>query len=365
PCGIISIDSNNTVNTFNKSSAKMLKISPQDILGKDVKYIGSVFANILLRTLKDKKIYEMSQVEDRSTRSTYSISTSLLVNNGKELGSIMVFSDLSGMKKLESRIKVLEKQAFYKMLGKNMAHYMENHLVAVKTFMDLFPHKLETLYDAKEFIGKFFPVAQEELSNLDLLIKKLITLGENENLMKKSLDLKVPLDRALDVCKGEIKRLKIHIKKHYTEEPAIIFGNYEKLEEVFSTIIINAIEAMQESGTLTVKLSRVLLDGKKMKEALPFLNDEERSVAYCGQKAQKESPRDFLEVLIQDDGCGLPPGEVENIFLPFYTTKEHNIGLGLSIAQRLVEEFNGFISVSAIEKKGSSFYVLLPSLNVS
>ena len=108
PYGIIVINNDCKVNIFNKNAARMLNIPSDDVIGKDVKYIGSLFANYLLRTLKDKKTFKRSEVVHPVTYSTYDISTSLLLDNNTELGAIMIFSDLSDVKKMETKIKDLE-----------------------------------------------------------------------------------------------------------------------------------------------------------------------------------------------------------------------------------------------------------------
>ncbi|MBE7444864.1 MAG: PAS domain-containing protein [Planctomycetia bacterium] len=108
PCGVIAINNNCKINTLNKSAAKMLNISSNDILGKDVKHIGSLFANIILRTLKDKNIYKMTEIVHPVTQSVYTVSTSLLDSEG-ELGAIIIFSDISEMKRLQSSLIEVEK----------------------------------------------------------------------------------------------------------------------------------------------------------------------------------------------------------------------------------------------------------------
>ncbi|MCF6158211.1 MAG: response regulator [wastewater metagenome] len=109
PYGIISIDTKYKVNTFNKSAARILHIAQEDVLGKDVKYVGSVFADFLLRTLKEKKTYRMQEVVHPVSHATYDVSTSLLLDGTRELGAIMIFSDLSEVVKFETKIKDLEK----------------------------------------------------------------------------------------------------------------------------------------------------------------------------------------------------------------------------------------------------------------
>ncbi|MFQ5862406.1 MAG: ATP-binding protein [Candidatus Brocadiales bacterium] len=360
PCGVIAINSDCKVNTFNKSAAKMLNIFSHDVIGKDVKHIGSVFADIILRTLKEKKTYKMSEIIHPVTHSTFSVSTSLLLGTGRELGAIMVFSDISEIKKLESRVKDLERREFYNMLSKNMAHYIKNHLVAVKTFIDLFPEKREE----KEFAEQFSTIAQEEVSKLDFMVEKLTTLSKNDALIKRTVDLRLPLSQALDSHKDKMKKYNIRLIKKYSEGPTTTYSDCDRLEEAFSNIILNAVEAMPDGGTLTVKLSRTLLDEEKLKEVYSFQNNNSLPSKYSAAEVPKELPLQYIEVLVQDVGSGIPREELRNIFLPFYTTKVHNIGLGLSIAQRIIEEHGGFIYLSTQETRGSNFHILLPSSNL-
>lgn len=106
PCGVIAINGNGKINAFNKNAARMLDVSSHDILGKDVKHVGSLFTDILLRTLKDKKTYEMSDVIHPVTHAVYTVSTSLLEAGG-ELGAIMIFSDVSEIRKLQSSLSAV------------------------------------------------------------------------------------------------------------------------------------------------------------------------------------------------------------------------------------------------------------------
>lgn len=108
PCGVVAINNNCKINTFNRSASKMLNISPEDVIGKDVKHIGSLFADIILRALKDKKTYEMTEIVHPITRSAYAVSTSLLDSEG-ELGAILIFSDTSEIRKLQSSLTEINK----------------------------------------------------------------------------------------------------------------------------------------------------------------------------------------------------------------------------------------------------------------
>jgi len=357
PCGVIAINNECMVNTFNKGASKIVNISPRDVLGKNVKHIGSVFADIILRTLKDKKTFKMHEIVHPITCATYTVSTSLLLDADKELGAIMVFSDISEIKKLESMVKELEKQAFYSMLSKNMAHYVKRHLVAVKTFVELFPEKRED----KEFVEQFSAVARKEISKFDCMAKKLISLGENKGLLKGKVDICLSLDQVLDFYQDVLTESKIKVIKKYAEEQVPLYGDCEKLEEALSNIILNAIEAMPDGGTLTVTVLKIVLDERKVKEVCNLLDNGAAHSKYYGTNIPKKLQMKYIEIIVGDTGQGVPQKELKNIFLPFYTTKPNNIGVGLSITKRIIEEHEGFIYFLTQEKKGSKVHILLPA----
>ena len=356
PCGVIAIDKGCKVNTFNKSAAEMLDIPSEDVLGKDVKHIGSTFADILLRALKDKETHQMKEIVNPVTHFACAVSTSLLLDADRELGAIMVFSDLRAVKKLESRVKDLEQQAFYHLLGKNMAHYVKNHLVAVKTFIDLFPQKRED----QEFVTTFSNIANAEVDKLDAMVGKLTSLGGNGGAIKRKLDVRLPVGQALDCHGDELEKSNIKVVEEYTKEAITIYADCEKLEEAFSDLVLNAIEAMPNGGTLTVKILKTFLDERKLKEIRDCLSGDDIHSKHRGINIPAELNTEYVEVIVKDTGIGIPQNELRNIFLPFYTTKTHNIGLGISITRRTIEEHNGLFYVSTKERKGSNFHILLP-----
>jgi signal transduction histidine kinase len=104
-----------------------------------------------------------------------------------------------------------------------------------------------------------------------------------------------------------------------------------ELEEVFMNILINAVHAMQERGTITIT-------------------------------ARRSASDDFIEVLISDTGCGVSADKIGQIFHPFFTTKEsgQGTGLGLSIAYGIITSHHGTISVESEVGKGTTFKIRLP-----
>lgn len=104
-----------------------------------------------------------------------------------------------------------------------------------------------------------------------------------------------------------------------------------QMERVLLNLWRNAVEAMPEGGTLSVRLWR---EG------------------------------DFVKISIRDTGVGIVPDELPNIFKPFYTTKSTGSGLGLAICKKIVDEHRGQIEVESTVGKGTTFTITLPAPNM-
>src|SRR5581483_11636998 len=112
----------------------------------------------------------------------------------------------------------------------------------------------------------------------------------------------------------------------------------EQLRQVFLNLAINAVQAMPSGGKLTISTS-------------------------VRKGGRRGAPAQYLEVRFRDNGAGIPPAELKNLFIPFYTTKEKGTGLGLPISQRIIENHGGTIEVRSRLGVGSTFTVVLPAMD--
>jgi len=131
---------------------------------------------------------------------------------------------------------------------------------------------------------------------------------------------------------------KVELKTNLAEKMPSLKGDSEHLRQVFLNLILNAIQAMPNGGTLNIETT---LQDKKINR-------------------DKEVATPFIEVKISDTGIGIPPENRDKIFNPFFTTKKDGTGLGLAISYRILENHKGSISVQSTVGKGTAFIVRLP-----
>src|SRR4029077_285175 len=109
----------------------------------------------------------------------------------------------------------------------------------------------------------------------------------------------------------------------------------EQLLQVFLTLSLNALQAMPQGGRLLISTG-------------------------LRRATRRGAAAAFFEVRFRDTGVGIPPGDIKNLFIPFFTTKDKGTGLGLPISQRIIENHGGTIEVRSQPGEGATFTVLLP-----
>ena len=124
-----------------------------------------------------------------------------------------------------------------------------------------------------------------------------------------------------------IKVNSIELNEKYKIEAPIVWGDPNKIEQVFTNIIQNALQAMQNNGRLDIEVIKI-----------------DKSI----------------HVIISDSGPGIPKNKITEIFEAFYTTKEEGTGLGLNICKRIIEEHEGHINVESVLEEGTKFTIDLP-----
>lgn len=162
-----------------------------------------------------------------------------------------------------------------------------------------------------------------------LLINFLkLSKGEEDNI-KETINVIAVIDELLSHLRKKMKDQGIQVFKQYAEKKVYVLANQNGLTQVFLNILINSMQAMEQGGTLLIKV----------------------------EKFEKN-----CMVQIEDSGVGIPASKLPWIFNPFFSTKREGTGLGLSIAHEIIVQHNGKIWAESVEGSGTSLYVQLPRL---
>jgi two-component system sensor histidine kinase HydH len=163
-----------------------------------------------------------------------------------------------------------------------------------------------------------------EINIMNEVISELLAFAKPTVLNRKKIDLNHLLKEVVETTGRNNEAVEVSLD---LEEKLTIEADEVLLRQALSNICINAFEAMPEGGTFQLKLKRL------------------------NKKA---------EIYVSDTGQGIPDVIVKKIFLPFYTTKEKGIGMGLALVQKIIVHHGGTISVNSLEGSGSTFVITLP-----
>ena len=220
-----------------------------------------------------------------------------------------------------------EKMASLGQLVAGVAHEINTPVASIKSNNEIAKKLISKLPDNdKELLREINEIDSEAIARINGIVvslRKFVRLDEAE---LQEANINKELDLTLDLVRHEIKN-RIEVVKHYGEVPLIkCYPNM--LNQVFMNILVNASQAIEGQGTITITTS---------------------------YKARK------LTVKIKDTGCGIK--EPDKIFFAGYTTKGVGVGtgLGLAISQKIIEKHNGKIEVKSKVNKGSEFTITIPS----
>jgi two-component system nitrogen regulation sensor histidine kinase GlnL len=182
-----------------------------------------------------------------------------------------------------------------------------------------------------------------EIDRVNRVMEALLDLGRPMTFAFARVNLHELLDRVCFLAEPAARQHDVHVIRRYDPSLPALWADPDRLTQVFQNLVQNGIEAMPGGGRL-VLTSRLSLD------------------ALYGKIDPGTGPRPLVEVLVQDEGEGIPPGLGDRVFDPFVTTKPRGLGLGLALSHRIVEEHRGALRVTSTPGKGTTFACYLPTI---
>ncbi len=221
-----------------------------------------------------------------------------------------------------------EKLAMAGRLAAGVAHTIRNPLTSVK--MRLFSLERGLKLDPTQ--KEDFEVIAEEIGHIDTIVRNFLEFARPPKLTAQPVSLSAVVDTTLVLLKHRLESYNVAVTVERARPLPEISADPDQLKEALVNLVLNACEAMVEGGSIRIREEVGLLD--------PHGH--------------------VLAVRVADTGPGVPPGLVDRIFQPFFTTKGEGSGLGLPIVKRIVEEHGGWITVQSPEGLGTTFTMVFP-----
>ncbi|HUL20154.1 MAG TPA: ATP-binding protein [Thermodesulfobacteriota bacterium] len=257
--------------------------------------------------------------EDIELLSTLANQTAIAIENAR------LYEDL---KRSKSYIRRADRLASLGTLTAGLAHEIRNPMVAIKTLTQLLPERLED----EEFRNQFLKIASGEVDRISSLVNELLDFARPSDPKWALEDINAILEGMILLVSTGTKKKLITIVKNYARNLPLVEIDREQIKQVVLNILLNAIDATAENGTITVQTRSFIKPGGEP----------------------------YIQIEFTDTGCGIPGEHLEDIFNPFFTTKATGSGLGLSISNQIIQDHKGYIDVESEIEKGSSFFINLP-----
>jgi two-component system sensor histidine kinase FlrB len=341
PTGVIVVDQNNTINTFNKTAGTITGLDPEVCLNKQLSEVfpTDLFEKIIGRTTKEK---QKSPVIEREIETPHHgkiytrISTSpVLDKKNDRIGTVLNIEDITELRRLGEEAQRNRRLRATGEMAAGIAHEIRNPLGSIELFSSLLKKDLSEDPEKKEIVEHI----SASVKNMDRIISSLLLFAKSPQPSTQSCDLNTLLK---DLFKNSSAILiPDEINPVFSlSDNAIANGDSHLLKQVFINLIRNSIQAMPEGGNLEIATQK----------CSQFEQSSDQSDYY----------RQFIKVTVADQGGGISEENLANIFNPFFTTKDHGTGLGLSISHNIIKAHQGTIDVENEVGKGARFILKIP-----
>lgn len=340
--GIVTVDLEGRVVTLNPAAELMTGFFAGEVTGR---YCTEVFAQtpdlaeVLMSTLANRTPVLGTPLTLRrrgGRRLPVEVSVSpLRGSEGKELGVIGVFRDLTPVRQLEERLRRSDRLAAVGELAAGLAHEIKNPLTSLLTFS----RRLTRAFEDVDFRQKFQTVVPRELERINGIVEGLLELARPARLTFKPVRVPTLLERTIELYGTRIEAQRIQVQRHYARDLPAIWADQEALYQALVNLVTNALDAMPSGGLLGVRAG--------------WSDGEAVATGRAGGARR-------VAIEIEDNGVGIAPAVVDRVFNPFFSTKDGGTGLGLALAHKIVDDHGGSIDVRSTLGAGTTFRLILP-----
>jgi signal transduction histidine kinase len=329
PSAFLLVDSTGTVVYSDRGAEEMFSELSETIQGASIDVLFSNFDTSLLYekrfasgvvTLKTPQGHKICQIQ------VYPIED----EEGRVLCKGIILTDVTLLKIMEERLLHREKMETLGILSAGIAHDF-NNLFAVILGHTLM---LKQSVPNDEKLLKRVETIERSVQRASTLIQRLLNFSRRQKRPSMQFDLHAVLDDILFLFGESFKN--IEIERRFEPARFLIGGDESEFQNVFLNLFMNAKDAMDGNGRLSVETQAFVVDGK-----------------------------DFVRVTVEDSGKGMDAEVLERLFEPYFTTRSRDghLGLGLFRVERTVKKYGGFVEVESQRGEGTRFYIYLPLLH--
>ncbi|GGG91577.1 two-component system sensor histidine kinase NtrB [Silvibacterium dinghuense] len=316
-----------------RSVERFLSVHRDDILGAEVHDIFDRYS-VLGRTVRQAFDAGIAIVQEEVVTETgrrVEISLDFIHDDragdaATSLGALLTLHDLESVREIENELELSRRMAAIGRLTAGVGHEVKNPINAIVVHLELLRSKLDPAASGLRHLD----VIQSEIRRLDRVVQTLVDFSRPVELQLKDQDLRQIVASVQMLATAELETRNIVLDSYLPAHPVIVKIDSDLFKQALLNVVINGAQAMNQGGTLTVRLQE---DGRTAR------------------------------LRVQDQGDGIPEDIRPHIFDLYFTTKREGSGIGLSMTYRILQLHNGHIDVESLPGTGTTFIFSIPVTN--
>ncbi|MEI0749387.1 two-component system sensor histidine kinase NtrB [Brachyspira pulli] len=334
--GIIALDNEGVIQGINKKACFLFSI-PRDTEGEKLsKYmIVNDTGRSILEIIKSKDS-DTKLLKDNDNERILQINILPIGDSGRIIGTLIKAFDITKTYESAQKLKRAEQLASLTTLAAGVAHEIKNPLGSISIYVQLIEKIIKKNMDNdcqcyKDF-REYSDIIKEEISRLEETINSFLFSVRKLELNIEDVNINELILSTVSFLKYEIEKNNVNIDIKFDKDNLILKLDEKYIKQSLINIIQNAIDAMSEN------------------------KDDNKKYIYITLKTIDN----YAVISIKDTGIGMKEDTINKIFEPYFTTKRHGTGLGLTNVVRIIEAHNGNITIESEYGKGSEFIIKLP-----
>lgn len=312
----------------NKAFEQLYGWKNEEVTGKQLQLVPDFLKNEeaerQLQILKGYKLPPTETIRLKKDGSTVEVSISTSPIRDKEgniISLISISRDMTERNRMEELLRRSEKLTTVGQLAAGVAHEIRNPLTTLRGFIQL-------QKEQKKLNQQHIEIMLSELDRINLIVSEFLILSKPQAVKFQEKDVRLIVQDVVAILDSQANLHGIEFTFRSMSEPALVHCEENQLKQVFINILKNAIEAMQQGGTISLEL-------------------------------YKRDSRNLV-LSITDQGVGIPEEMMSKLGEPFFSNKESGTGLGLMVSQRIIQSHKGMMEVESTLGQGTKVSIILP-----